>query len=84
LRPEFIMMKSEDSAINMEFRDYGVEMYVLNDERYESTFDIFYYLPEIVDRSKIKLMPERVAWSKVNSIMRPTLPRPSPFTVKVP
>ena len=81
---EFIMMKSEDSAINMEYRDYGVEMYVLNEERYKSTFNIFYYLPEIVDRSEINLMPERVDWSKVNSIMRPTLPSVSPFTVKVP
>ncbi len=80
----FIMMKSEDSAINTEYRDYGVEMYVLNEERYKSTFNIFYYLPEIVDRSKINIMPERVDWSKVNSIMRPTLPSASPFTVKVP
>jgi len=84
MRWEFIMMKSEDSAINMEYRDYGVEMYVLNEERYKSTFDVFYYLPEIVDRSNINLMPERVDWSKVNSIMRPTLPSSSPFTVKVP
>jgi hypothetical protein len=56
----------------------------LNEERYKSTFNIFYYLPEIVDRSEINLMPERVDWSKVNSIMRPTLPSVSPFTVKVP
>ncbi len=80
----FIMMKSEDSEINMEYRDYGVEMYVLNEERYKLTFDIFHYLPEIVDRSNINPMPERVDWSKVNSIMRPTLPSLSPFTVRVP
>jgi len=78
------MMKSDDSAINMEYRDYGVEMYVLNDERYKATFNVLYYLPEIVERSEINLMPERVDWSKVNSIMRPTLPSRSPFTVKVP
>ncbi len=69
---EFIIMKTEDSTINIEYRDYKVEMYVLNEERYKLTFNIFYYLPERVD------------WSKVNSIMRPTLPSFSPFTVKVP
>jgi len=84
MRWEFIMMKSEDSSINMEYTDYEVEMYVLNEERYKSTFDVFYYLPEIVDRSDLNAMPERVDLSKVNSIMRPTLPSSSPFTVKVP
>ncbi|MFC2010984.1 spermidine synthase [Chloroflexota bacterium] len=84
LRWPFIMMKSEDSAINMEYRDYGVEMYVLNEERYNLTFDIFHYLPETGDRSKVNIMPERVDWSKVNSITRPTLPSESPFTVKAP
>ena len=78
------MMKSEDSAINMEYRDYGVEMYVLNEERYKTTFNVLYYLPEIVEWSKIDIMPERVDWSEVNSIMRPTLPSRSPFVVKVP
>ena len=78
------MMKSEDSSINMGYTDYEVEMYVLNEERYKSTFDVFYYLPEIVNRSDLNAMPERVDLSKVNSIMRPTLPSSSPFTVKVP
>ncbi|MFC1976726.1 spermidine synthase [Chloroflexota bacterium] len=84
MRWPFIMMKSEDSAINMEYRDYGVEMYVLNEERYKLTFDVFYYLPETVDRRNIDLMPGIVNRRKVNSIMRPTLPSSSPFTVKVP
>ena len=84
MRWEFIMMKSEDSSINMGYTDYEVEMYVLNEERYKSTFDVFYYLPEIVNRSDLNAMPERVDLSKVNSIMRPTLPSSSPFTVKVP
>lgn len=83
-RQPFIMMKSEDTAINREYRNYGVEMYVLNEARYESTFKVLYYLPEIVDRSKINLMPEGIDWSKVNSIMRPTLPSESPFRIKVP
>ncbi|MDP2731249.1 MAG: hypothetical protein Q8O55_12340 [Dehalococcoidales bacterium] len=83
-RMPFIMMKSEASAINMEYRDYGIEMYVLNEARYRSAFDVLYYLPEIVDTSKITLVPEEVDWSKVNSIMRPTLPSQSLFMVKVP
>jgi len=84
LRSQFIMMKSEDSEINMEYKDYGIEMYVLNEERYKLTFNIFHYLPETADRSKIDVMPERVDWSKVNSITRPALPSASPFTVKAP
>ncbi|MFC1992110.1 hypothetical protein ACFLVC_05265, partial [Chloroflexota bacterium] len=84
MRWEFIIMQSEDSEINTEYRDYGVEMYVLNKERYKSAFDIFHYLPKIVDRSKINIMPEMVDWNKVNSIMRPILPSRSPFRVKVP
>jgi spermidine synthase len=84
IRSEFIMMKSEDSAINMEYADYGVEMYVLNEERYRSAFNIFYHLPETVDRNEINLIPEKVDWSKVNSIMRPILPSASPFSVNVP
>lgn len=80
----FIMMKSEASAINMEYRDYGIKLYVLNEARYKSAFDVLYYVSETVDRSKINILPERVDWRKVNSIMRPTLPSQSPFTVKVP
>ncbi len=72
MRYQFIMMKNGDSAINMEYKDYGVDMYVLNEERYKAAFNIYYPLPETID------------WSKVNSIMRPTLPSSSPFTVKVP
>jgi len=81
LRWDFIMMKNGDSAINMEYEDYGVDMYVLNEERYKLAFSTWYLLPESI-RSRV--MPERIDWSKANSIMRPTLPGWSPFTVKIP
>jgi len=72
MRYQFIMMKNGVNGINMEYQDYGVDMYVLNEKRYKLAFNIYYSLPETVD------------WSKVNSIMRPTLPSSSPFTVEVP
>ena len=72
LRFGFIMMRNDGNEINMEYKDYDVEMYVLNEKRYELAFKTDFPLPATTD------------WSKVNSIMRPTLPSTSPFEVKIP
>jgi len=84
MRFKFYMMKNGVNGINMEYKDYGIETYVLNEKRYESAFNIYYSLPDTIDWSKLNILPETIDWSKVNSIMRPTLPSSSPFTVQVP
>lgn len=62
LEQGFIMVVNGPSQPNMDFRDFGVKLHVLNEERYKLAFRLPFEQPSGIDLSK------------VNSIMRPTIP----------
>lgn len=73
LQKGFIMIKKGDGKINMKYREPGVELYVLNEERFYlslSSLNLF--------------LQERIDEKKVNSIMRPTFPSISFWDIRLP
>src|SRR5690606_36633383 len=62
LEQGFIMLAPEEREFDFEWRDPGVELDMLNEERFGLSFGVDYPRPDRVDPSK------------VNSIMRPTFP----------
>ena len=63
LEQGFILLFPDEREVRPEFTDAGIPLYVLNAERYSHAFDVVMPHPETIDPSK------------VNSILRPTLPR---------
>ena len=72
LREGFIFLKREDGEIRLKYEDQKIPLYVLNSPRFYAAFRVPYIYPSALDRSR------------VNSIMRPTLPSKETEWVKLP
>ncbi len=72
LQQGFIMMRKNSDPVDLQYRETGVKMNVLNEKRYQLAFDLPYPMQEAID------------WDKVNSIMRPTLPSLSLAHIRLP
>lgn len=58
----FIMVKKGEGEINFTYKDRGIKLYVLNEQRFHLAFDTPSVVPKTLNRAK------------VNSLMRPSIP----------